>query len=715
MYQSDRAPLGIWINAAAVKLLFCILVAMPAISDKAVARQTGSGVCSALIAGDLESAEAETMCLDEWIGLPATDQARLAEDYLRARATFINMEDLEALLNKLAPDAARMMRSFKLHYTASRPGEDVAKELETAMAESVEIGDGLSEAYLQFGYGNRAFRLGGNKAEMEVRFQKARRLAIENRIDRFLPLIMNGLAIRAKIEGEFDVAIERYRAAIDAYEEIDNPAGVAVVYGNIANIFSDLGDHEEAIALYEKAISGFLAHSPKSAAITNLYINMGTSHSRLGQHETAISFFDLARAQENEATRVRLAGLLNFQNAVSLFELGDAVTAMRMAELSIDQTLEHRDPLEAAVALNWLAARYMEAGDIPGTQAALDRAREIVEPDGGGAAGLLVDPGNTYWMLEYIKGRAVLLSALGRKSEATPYLEAALSISEDRFEKEKMTAIANADLFFELRDRDASLEIARQEALVAELGLREARSQILLWSIAAGAVGLIALLLFRLYRQQRTMVSVKSTYLSEIHHRTKNNLQFLSSLISLDARRTLDPDALREGQVNAANRARTMGLVHDHIYNQDDTVSTKIEVRPFLQDLLKLLEQSLGRDNVELRWQITDAKMDVDITTPIGLLVCELVTNAYKYAFGDSGGRIDVLLMEEADGLVLTVQDNGRGFDATAARAKKGSLGVQLVEDLANQIGADLHLDAGSDGALWKLSKLSSSIRSNKA
>lgn len=335
----------------------------------------------------------------------------------------------------------------------------------------------------------------------------------------------------------------------------------------------------------------------------------------------------------------------------------------------------------------------------------MQQADEIVDPDDQGATSLLTKVGDSYWHLDYARSMVSLLTAMERPEDALPYYQVALTLSERRFEADKVKAVANADVMFQLREKDRDMELLRLQAFVADLDLRQSRNQTLIGVLVASLAGLVAFFLFRSYRAQRKLAHTKDIFLSEIHHRTKNNLQLLSSLLSIDARRSQAIAALGTRQ-DTANRARTMVLVHDHIYNQPDTSSTRIDIKPFLDDLISLLSESLERGNIRLKDDIASVLVDVDRLTPLSLIVCELVSNAYKHAFDDKGGAICIALEGEPGTLVLTVRDDGSGFNMDLARNKKGSLGLTLIDDLSEQIDGKIDVMSGPEGTLWTLSNI---------
>ncbi|MBL8473600.1 MAG: PAS domain S-box protein [Rhodocyclaceae bacterium] len=185
----------------------------------------------------------------------------------------------------------------------------------------------------------------------------------------------------------------------------------------------------------------------------------------------------------------------------------------------------------------------------------------------------------------------------------------------------------------------------------------------------------------------------KDLMLGEIHHRVKNNLQIIHSLLEMQSRRIEDP-VVREALEGSRNRVRSMSLIHQTLYQSQDF--EQVDFRSFLELLLPMLMESSGAESGQIRLDIEAAQVTIpiDIAIPCGLIVNELVTNALKHAFPrGSGGTIRVSLGPDADGrTVLCVADDGVPLADDVSGYEKKSLGLKLVNLLADQIGGSLQI-----------------------
>jgi PAS domain S-box-containing protein len=190
----------------------------------------------------------------------------------------------------------------------------------------------------------------------------------------------------------------------------------------------------------------------------------------------------------------------------------------------------------------------------------------------------------------------------------------------------------------------------------------------------------------------------KETLLKEIHHRVKNNLQVISSLLDLQSSHVQDEKAkaaLRESM----ERVRTMATIHTQLYQSQDL--TKVDIGLFMRDLISNISQSYGRvaSAVKINVDNDETMLGIDASIPCGLILNELVTNALKHAFpGGKEGKINITMRSEDNQAVLTISDNGIGFPKPIDFNNLKSLGLQLVNILVRQINGkiDLQVDGGT-------------------
>jgi PAS domain S-box-containing protein len=192
----------------------------------------------------------------------------------------------------------------------------------------------------------------------------------------------------------------------------------------------------------------------------------------------------------------------------------------------------------------------------------------------------------------------------------------------------------------------------------------------------------------------QTSLREKEVLLKEIHHRVKNNLGIVSSLLQMQCRRTQDPQAtaiLRDSQ----NRIASIALVHEKLYRSADLAN--IDFAQYIPDLTTHLFDSytVSSNYIKLNIQV-DASLDIETAIPCGLIINELVSNALKYAFPDNRtGEIQVSLNQQNKyDLILKIRDNGIGLPANFDNKKVKTLGITLVQGLVKQLKGTIEINS---------------------
>jgi len=202
----------------------------------------------------------------------------------------------------------------------------------------------------------------------------------------------------------------------------------------------------------------------------------------------------------------------------------------------------------------------------------------------------------------------------------------------------------------------------------------------------------------RAEEQLRVALKEKEVLLKEIHHRVKNNLAVISSLLNMQSKYIKDRKTLevfRESQ----NRVKTMALIHTKLYQSTDLA--RIDFADYIKKLAADLFDSyrLEPDRVSLLLNVENVYLDVNVAIPCGLIINELLSNALKHAFPEGcRGEVRINLRLEDETVTLTVADNGIGFPENIDFRNTESLGLQLVTALVMQLGGEIELtrDKGS-------------------
>jgi two-component sensor histidine kinase/HAMP domain-containing protein len=183
----------------------------------------------------------------------------------------------------------------------------------------------------------------------------------------------------------------------------------------------------------------------------------------------------------------------------------------------------------------------------------------------------------------------------------------------------------------------------------------------------------------------------KLVLLKEVHHRVKNNLQVISSLLYLQAKKSSDENVLKT-LLDSQNRVKSMALVHEKIYKSSDF--SKVDVSDYIKSLAEIIISSFSETSKKIDLILTTESifLPIDISIPFGLIVNEVLTNIVKHAFKDrKKGSVNISLAEVGDKkIMLIIKDDGKGLPEDFEEKSKSSLGMQLIHNLTSQINGEM-------------------------
>lgn len=566
--------------------------------------------------------------------------------------------DIAYYLQETSPDSA-------LHY--ARKGEKLARSLGLVSGQIWNLNQqGLSWEHMDM-------------LDSSIRcYQQALDLATEAGAELMAAQMINSMGAAYYFKGDMLNALATYDEALDRFERIGDDRNAAWTLNNIGIIHRVRRDHQKAIRTYERSLE-LKQRMADTLGIARTYHNLGLAYSYLGDHDRSLFYFEeerrilevLGDTQELARTQVGLG--------MALHMLGRTDEAKHLLENALAD-LSARDPVEKATTLLHLGLIDLEQGN---------RGRGMERLHGSYA--LLEHSGRLDLLRSVNKELAMACGRIGDHACAGIHWKNYAMLSDSMASEQRQWAIEEMQAKYETREKENTI-------LLQELELAEERAQrdlyliigilAVLLLVAAVAYGWSSLRhnnkLLQANSRIQAALAERELLLKEMHHRVKNNLQMLNSLLSIQSRSLEDPNA-REAMLQNRERVQAIGLIHQFLYTRDRFHS--IDMQAYMKRLLEHFSHAceLEQQEIQLISACEAMELDVDVATPIGLVVNELLTNAIKHAFGTRGGRIVVTLRHHEEGLLLEVQDDGRSI---AARTMGTGFGHVLLDTLSRRLGA---------------------------
>jgi two-component sensor histidine kinase len=217
--------------------------------------------------------------------------------------------------------------------------------------------------------------------------------------------------------------------------------------------------------------------------------------------------------------------------------------------------------------------------------------------------------------------------------------------------------------------------------------------------LASGALAELVISLRRAHERLKALLALKTVSLTEIHHRVKNNLQIVSSLLRLQSGKFADP-AVREVFSECRDRINAMARLHEQLY--DEMGRSHIDFAPHLRELTEMLLRSHNPAGCKLTLNVSADRvpLNLDQSILLSLIANELLLNALKHAFrGRATGTIDAELCTARDRVTLTIRDNGNGIaPAPAEVEQQRGTGIDLVQAMSRQLGGEFVINRLPNG-----------------
>jgi len=479
-----------------------------------------------------------------------------------------------------------------------------------------------------------------------------------------------------KKDKHIEKAMEADMNALKLMEEINDQEGIASALARVSDDLTRQGRLNEALDYAKKAINICESHGMKKESMF-AYFNAANVSIAMGKDAESLQYYDKAieTCKALNESEIALSDFTNGRgNALKhLRRLPEALSEYKKAQALAQKT-------NYTLAINTVIANLGEVNMLMGNYPeALKYTLKTVE--------LQENAKDFSNLIENYLHASTIYEKIGNYPSALAYQKKARLLRDSTATKESDEAMSELLTKYETEKKQSTITSQQQQLS------QQKRVQ---W-LTIGAACLLGILLIVGYRNYRgrtksnKLLSAKNAenelLLKEIHHRVKNNLEVVSSLLALQSAQIDDPntkEAMQEGQ----NRVQSIGIVHQKLYQGDNLGA--IEMKDYFINLSESILDSFGAEKkVQVECAMEKLNVDIDTAVPLGLIVNELLTNTLKYAFpGEQKGKVQIKLEKRADGVLqMQVSDNGVGKNGITQGT---GFGGQLISLLTRQLSGTM-------------------------
>lgn len=515
-------------------------------------------------------------------------------------------------------------------------------------------------------------------------------------------------------QGNLDSAFYYYNSSIDVFNKLGDANKTSFLEINLAALYREKGIYEKALALLFSAATKLERQQPdhplakcyNSMGITyrldkdyekslfyhkkalqvrqlkNDFSGIGGSFNNIGnvfvdlrQLDSALHYFlKSLEVKRNVNDKRSVASTLNNIGDVRLAQ-GEPVDAQKYYVESLTLKQQSNDRVGQVITLNGLAECMLLLKQYTAVLKYLNQADDLEKQMGG--------------LLEQYKNnlqiRVRLYRMTGQYREATEFSEKLMKVNDSLYNQDKVSTIQRIQASYEVDKKEQQIEILHADQKLNQAALHTQSLWITILIVTVILTSIITGLIYNNFHAARKNRNRIETLMRELHHRVKNNLQILSSLISLQSQNLTDENAILSAK-STESRINAMALIHRKLYT--DTHNTIVSTRGYFRELIEYLVSSYNVTNQQLvlSLDIDEVEVDVDKAIRMGLIVNELISNAFKHAYaGASNAELAILVKQHGLHLHITVKDNGPGLP-TNRNNEEEKFGARMVAMLVKEL-----------------------------
>lgn len=498
--------------------------------------------------------------------------------------------------------------------------------------------------------------------------------------ERYVPFLITQMGYVYERQGNLSKAADYAMQSLELGKELNDLHAQALAYSDLSNLYWKQGKYERGVEQGLRSLSLFEQVGMNNLDYDFTLYVVGNNYVALEQYEEAKEYYNHAMAiGERYGFYNNLSDIY-----ISLVDLNGRLNQFKEAKFAAFQAIKYSELLHNNFMLmrSWLSLGKLQnlEGKYLSAVESLQKSISIASEDFG----------DSY----YLSGA---YENLGRAYAGSHnYKDAYLAFEVyDRLKQKVFTAEAAQKMSL----LQTEYEVAQKENTIQLQGtkIKRQRTTQTLILIVSILLLLYLILLFKSLvnnRKKNRLLEQKNEekefLLKEIHHRVKNNLEIVSSLLSLQSEQIKDP-VVKNTMLSSQQRVQSMSMIHEKLYQGSNM--SQIEMKEYFENLGDYIIQTYGKeDQITLVSDMTPIEVDIDYAIPIGLIVNELISNSLKYAFpNQEKGEISISLQQTGSVLHLEVSDNGVGKNLDADAIGTG-FGSQLIRLLTEQLEGEMTL-----------------------
>ncbi len=541
---------------------------------------------------------------------------------------------------------------------------------------------------------------------------------------------LNNLGVIYFQSGHLDSSIYYYDQAAGHYRRSQDSTMLSSVMVNLGILYKEKGLYEKSLGYLLEA-SHRLEKGPASTHLASAYNTMGNVYSRIGDLNSALNYHYKAlevrqTLKLDQAVSSSYNNIGNVYNALGLY---DSALANYRRTLTIRRSFG--DKGGEAVALNNIGEVMLRSGKLNEAESFLQQALAIrlSTNDRIGQINARINLADVHiqrgqindadkelkvaeamatslQLLEQLKDiynlRVVLHKKSNQPDAALAYSERLLVVKDSILNREKAQSLAEMQTRYESLKKEDRIALLEKEGLLRAVQLERKNLLVRMLAVAVVLVLVIVGLVYHNFRVVRRNKKHIELLLRELHHRVKNNLQILSSLLSLQSQQLTDDTAIRAVK-SSESRINAMALIHRKLYTVDQ--NRTVDIKEYITELIQYLVYSYGyhEKNFKLDLEIKEISIDVDKAIPLGLILNELISNAFKHAYANQPNpRLAIDLgFPDVNALNIRIRDNGAGMPVVDEKQRK-TFGMKIVNTLIKELKGSLNVNT-DNGTTYEL------------